>query len=79
MRALAWFACAAALAGLRPSQCAKSKLPSWRGPNAFLDGTLPSNQAEHGFTVCDDGTGMIYVFGGQDAQGDMRDNAHRRA
>ncbi len=65
MRALTWFVlCVAVLAGLRLGRCAKSKLLSWRGPDAFLDGTLPSNRS--GFTTCDDGTGMIYVFGGQD-------------
>jgi hypothetical protein len=69
MRALAWFVvCAAVLVGLQSGRCAKSKLPSWRGPNAFLDGTLPSNRKLHGFTTCDDGTDMIYVFGGQDTQ-----------
>ncbi len=72
MRALAWFVvCVAVLAGLRPGRCAKSKLPSWRDTDAFLDGTLPSNRAYHGFTTCDDGTGMIYVFGGRDTQGDV--------
>jgi hypothetical protein len=52
----------AVLAGLHPSQSAKVKLPSWRGPDAFFDGTLPSNRSRHGFASVD---GRIYVFGGQ--------------
>jgi hypothetical protein len=51
-----------------PSRCAKVKLPSWRGPNAFLDGILTSNRYMHGFMPSDDD--RIYVFGGTDSQGD---------
>jgi hypothetical protein len=61
MRAL-WVVCAAFLAGLHPSRCAKAKLPSWSGPNAFFDGTLPVRRSGHGFASVD---GRIYVFGGE--------------
>ena len=60
--------CAALLAGLHPSRCAKAKLPSWRGPDTFFDGTLPSNRSWHGFASVD---GRIYVFGGQNGSGEM--------
>jgi hypothetical protein len=53
--------CVAVLAGLHPSRCAKAKLASWRGPDAFFDGTLPSIRSMHGFAEAD---GWIYVFGG---------------
>ncbi len=58
----AWYVvCIAVLASLHPSRCAKAKLPSWRGPNALFDGTMPSDRAGHGFASVD---GRIYVFGG---------------
>jgi hypothetical protein len=58
----AWYVvCIAVLASLHPSRCAKAKLPSWRGPNALFDGTMPSNRTDHGFASVD---GRIYVFGG---------------
>ncbi len=61
---LKWLAvCAVVLAGLLPTECARSKLPSWRGPDTFLDGNLPSSRATQGFMSSDDG--RIYVFGGQ--------------
>ena len=53
--------CVALLAGLHPSRCAKAKLPSWRGPDALFDGTMPSNRSGHGFASVG---GRIYVFGG---------------
>ncbi len=52
------------LAGLHSSQSAK--LPSWRGPDTFFEGRLPSNRNDHGFSSCDDG--RIYVFGGDAGQ-----------
>jgi hypothetical protein len=48
------------LVSVHPSRCAK--LPSWRGPDTFFDGSLPSVRDSHGFALCDDG--RIYVFGG---------------
>ena len=57
----------ASFACLQLSHCAK--LPSWRGPDTFFDGTLPSNRSLHGFASCDDG--RIYVFGGDWQQGEM--------
>ena len=60
--------CVAILAGLNLSQCANAKLPSWRGPDTFFEGTLPSNRSSHGFASVD---GMIYIFGGQDTSGEM--------
>jgi hypothetical protein len=39
-----------------------AKLPSWRGPNTFFDGTIPTNRNGHGFASCD---GRMYVFGGE--------------
>jgi hypothetical protein len=66
--AIAWYAiCVAGLTYLHPSQCVK--LPSWRGPDTFFDGTLPSNRFSHGFESCDDG--RIYVFGGQTQTGNL--------
>ena len=53
--------CVALLAGLHPSRCAKAKLPSWRGPDTWFDGTMPSNRTRHGFASVG---GRIYVFGG---------------
>ncbi len=62
----AWYlTCVAVLAGLPPSRC--SKLPSWRGPNSFFDGTMPSNREGHGFAEVD---GRIYVFGGAAVSGE---------
>jgi hypothetical protein len=61
-----WYVvCVAGFAGLRPSQSAK--LPSWRGPDTFFDGTLPPARQKHGFASCDDG--KVYVFGGDDQNG----------
>ncbi len=57
-----WLGLLCMLVSLRLSQCSISKLPSWRGPTAFLDGTLPFNRADHGFVSSDDG--RIYAFGG---------------
>jgi hypothetical protein len=51
----------ALLAHLHRGLCAKAKLPSWRGPDIFFDGTLPSNRYSHGFASVD---GWMYVFGG---------------
>ncbi len=47
-------------------QCAK--LPSWSGPDIFIDGILPSARRMHGFVSCN---GTIYVFGGDDATGEL--------
>jgi hypothetical protein len=52
--------CVLGLIVLNSSICAK--LPSWRGPDIFFDGILPSGRESHGFASCDDG--KIYVFGG---------------
>ena len=68
MRAWCVVCAALLLAGLHPSRCAKTKLPSWRGPDTFFDGTLPSNRSSHGFASVD---GRIYVFGGQNRSGEM--------
>jgi hypothetical protein len=58
---VAWFAvCGLYLASFYPSRCAK--LPSWRGPDTFFDGTLPSKRSLHGFESF--GDGRIYIFGG---------------
>ncbi len=54
------------LSNLHPSRCAK--LTSWRGPDTFFEGTLPSNRNLHGFATCDDG--WIYVFGGVASTGE---------
>jgi hypothetical protein len=59
--------CVAVLASVHPSRCAKAKLPSWRGPDAFFDGALPSNRSDHGFAEAD---GRIYVFGGVEGSGE---------
>jgi hypothetical protein len=59
----------ALLADLHRSLCAKAKLPSWRGPDAFFDGTLPSNRYSHGFASVD---GWIYVFGGSGSAGERK-------
>jgi hypothetical protein len=61
------FVCVAVLACVHPSRCAKAKLPSWRGPDAFFDGTLPSNRFYHGFAETD---GRIYIFGGAESGGE---------
>ena len=53
--------CVAVIASLHPSRCVKAKLPSWRGPNALFDGTMPSHRSRHGLASVD---GRIYVFGG---------------
>jgi hypothetical protein len=68
MAAQAWCAVHfAMLAGLPTSECAK--LPSWRGPNTFFDGTLPSARDDSGFEMCDDG--KIYIFGGYGPNGEL--------
>ncbi len=63
-----WVACVVGLASL-PSSQAKVKYPSWRGPDTFFGGTLPSIRSRHGFTSCDNG--MIYSFGGRNKQGEF--------
>ncbi len=40
------------------------KLPSWRGPDTFFEGPLPSGRYGHGFASSDDG--KIYIFAGCD-------------
>ena len=58
--------CLAGLVGLCPSK--STKLPSWRGPDTFFEGSLPSKRFSHGFAACDDG--KIYVFGGSNIVGE---------
>ncbi len=63
----------ALFSGLLPSQCAK--LPNWRGPDTFFEGTLPSARNIHRFASCD---GIIYLLGGQDSKGEMLRASRRR-
>ncbi len=63
-----WFICFVGLAGL-PSSQAKAKAPSWRGPDTFFDGALPSNRSSQGIAPFDDG--RIYIFGGDGEQGEQ--------
>ena len=57
--------CIVGLIWLHRARCAK--LPSWRGPDTFFDGILPSNRSSHGFAAGDDG--RLYVFGGDTLDG----------
>jgi hypothetical protein len=61
--------CIAVLADLHPSLCAKTKLPSWRGPDTFFAGTQPSSRSDHRLTSVD---GWIYLFGGNVDGGEMK-------
>jgi hypothetical protein len=61
-----WLLCVAGLACLHSIRSAK--LPSWRGPDTFFEGNLPSKRFSHGFAACDDG--KIYVFGGSNVLGE---------
>jgi hypothetical protein len=65
------------IAGLAFLPCCRcAKLPSWRGPNTFFDGTLPSERIEHGFVSGDDG--KIYIFGGKWQNGEKMPRCHVR-
>jgi hypothetical protein len=73
MQAHWWLLCVAGLACLHYIKSAK--LPSWRGPDTFFEGNLPSKRFSHGFTSCDDG--KIYVFGGSNVLGEEFIPKHR--
>jgi hypothetical protein len=62
-----WLICFVGLAGLLSSQ-AKAKIPSWRGPDTFFDGTVPTNRSSQGIATFDDG--RIYIFGGDGEKGE---------
>jgi hypothetical protein len=64
---LLWLVIVFGLTSLKFCNCAK--LPSWRGPETFFEGRLPSNRENHGFAACDDG--RLYVFGGKTEQGEI--------
>ncbi len=70
--ALVWCLICFVLTGL-PFSKAKAKVPSWRGPDTFYDGALPSNRSSQGFAPFDDG--RIYIFGGDGKLGE-RNGAH---
>jgi hypothetical protein len=53
------------IVGVVGSQCAK--LPSWRGPDVFFEGSLPSIRIHFGFASSDEG--RIYAFGGMNLTG----------